>query len=208
MKDLIVLVADKDMSFTLQGLLSRPDAFGTRKFNFDIYIHPQRDPGVYLRSHQFLREFLNRYQCALVMFDREGCGQERSAVLEIETTVKKNLERNGWTNRCEVIVLNPELEIWAWIFSPQLATNIGWNDTEELKQFLINQKFLLPDQQKPNRPKEAFLKALRIKRIQKSSAIYKQIAESIDFNPCIDPAFSKLKNTLLRWFPVKESKNE
>lgn len=41
-KDLIVLVADKDMEHALKGLLARPAALGIRSVNADILVHPHQ----------------------------------------------------------------------------------------------------------------------------------------------------------------------
>ncbi len=50
-KDLILLVADKNMDASLKGLLSRFHALGHRQVTFDLYVHPDRDPGCLLRGH-------------------------------------------------------------------------------------------------------------------------------------------------------------
>jgi hypothetical protein len=45
-KDLVVLAADKNTEFTVRGLLdSRTAALGIRRVVFDVYPHPERDPG-------------------------------------------------------------------------------------------------------------------------------------------------------------------
>lgn len=76
-QDLIVLVADKNMEFSGRGLMSRPEAFGIRPLSYDVFVHPERDPGCLLRGHDFLRTFVSRYTRAIVMLDRHGCGQEQ-----------------------------------------------------------------------------------------------------------------------------------
>ena len=45
-KDLVVLVADKDMEHALKGLLGRPRALGIREIEADIRVHPRHDPCV------------------------------------------------------------------------------------------------------------------------------------------------------------------
>jgi len=78
MKDLIILVADLDTENVLLGLLPRLEhVYGTRKFTFDIKRHPYRDPGCFTGSTDFLRPFSIQYRHALVVFDREGSGQEK-----------------------------------------------------------------------------------------------------------------------------------
>jgi len=99
MKDLIILVADKNTQFTIEGLLSRYHAFSIRPLsteNFDIYVHPLRDPGVFKEAAAFLRPFHTQYQYALVFLDREGSGQENQSAQAITGAIKNNLEANGW----------------------------------------------------------------------------------------------------------------
>lgn len=202
-KELVILVADKNTQFAIEGLLIRHQAFQMRiltKENFDIYVHPLRDPGVFNEAASFLRPYQNQYQYALVFLDREGSGQENKTASEIAEHIKSNLERNGWTNRAEVIVFDPELEIWAWARSPHLATHTGWTNLRSLINFLRNHELWEANTSKPNRPKEAFEALLREKRIQRSSAIYKKIAADVSFRDCAEPAFIKFKNVLQEWF--------
>lgn len=203
MKELIILVADKNMQFAMEGLLTRHQAFRIRRLtrgDFDIYVHPLRDPGVFKEVAAFLRPYQRQYQYALVLLDREGSGQETRTASEIENEIKTNLERNGWPNRAEVIVLDPELEIWAWANSPHLAAHTGWADMRSLMNFARNQGIWEANMSKPSRPKEALEALLREKRIQRSSAIYKKIATDVSFCDCTDPAFLKIKTVLREWF--------
>ena len=75
--DLFVLAADLDMSSALEGLLSRSGDLGIRDVTFDICRHPDRDSGCRTGSVEFLRPHLERYDRALIVFDRHGCGDSR-----------------------------------------------------------------------------------------------------------------------------------
>lgn len=204
-KDLVIVVPDKNAQFVINGLLPRCDAFQIDPVEFDIYIHPERDPGVYHKAANLLLPLQNLYKYAIVFLDYEGSGQENKTVEQIGEKIKSNLERNGWQGRCDVIVFNPELEIWAWTHSPHLANNLGWQGIADLKTFLHQQGFWQQDSPKPDRPKEAIESALRVKRIQRSSAIYKKIATQVSFKKCTDPSFIKFKHTLFKWFAAGES---
>ncbi len=46
MKDLILVVADKNMHFALRGALNRPEALGIRPITVEFLVHPGRDGGV------------------------------------------------------------------------------------------------------------------------------------------------------------------
>jgi len=199
-KDLVVLVPDKDTKFALEGILRRHYALHIRSIEYDIFVHPQHDPGVYKKAVDFLRPFLNLYRYALVLFDREGSGQEGKLASQISDDLKNQLERNGWLKRTEVIVFDPELEIWAWVNSAQVAQTLGWNDYSQLKNYLVQQGLWQKDTPKPQRPKEAFELALKSKRIPRSSSIYKAIADQVSFSGCIETSFEKFRTILMKWF--------
>ena len=44
-KELVVLAADKDLQFALEGLLARSEALGIRPIEKDIFVEPEHDPG-------------------------------------------------------------------------------------------------------------------------------------------------------------------
>ncbi len=202
---MIVLVADQDMLFSVRGLLLRCASFGVRHVSFDIYPHPEHDPACLLQSHNFLRSFSNSHTHALVMFDREGCGKEDLARQELETRVEKLPAQNGWDDRAAAIVLDPELEIWVWTNSPQLEIILGWQGRQPtLRSWLINQGFSNDLLAKPNQPKEALKKALRLRDKKPSSSIFRQLAESLSLDTCTDLAFAKFRETLKRWFPLED----
>ncbi len=200
MKDLVILVPGKNEQFTLFGLLGRPRSLGIRQIEFDIFVHPNRDPGIFNQSSEFLRPFIKEYAYGLVFLDREGSGQEHPSAMEIEDKIENNLRIAGWEDRAKAIAFDPELEIWAWARSNLMAQILGWSSYESLLNFLKTNHFFSPHSEKPERPKEAFEKALREKRIQRSSSIYRKIALEISFQNCRDRAFGKFRATLLEWF--------
>ncbi|CUU34601.1 MAG: hypothetical protein K6U12_08260 [Armatimonadetes bacterium] len=170
-KDLVILVADRDMEQTLLGLLSRPKALAIREISFDIFIHPEHDPGVFLQGADFLRSLADQYCFALAMLDREGCGQERRSPEELENDLQARLESAGWEGRCAVVVLNPELEAWVFSSSTHVAEVIASGDTE-----LYERKVSATPKNslgKPERPKELMESLLREKRIPRSSSLYR-----------------------------------
>jgi len=195
-----VLVADKNTQFVIEGLLSRREALAIRPFHYDIYVHPHHDPGVYHQAPSFLEVFQNQYQFALVLLDKEGSGQEHQSVSNLAADLKARIEQAGWVGRVEVIVLEPELEVWAWVNSPHLARELGWRDLQELHAFVRSRGFWSEHAAKPERPKEAVETALRHKNIQRSSAIYKKIAERASFRSCRDKSFERFQTTLRNWF--------
>ncbi len=203
MKDLVILVPDKNTQFVLNGLLPRHQALQIRPLEYDIFIHPQRDPGVYRYASTFFRQFFRQYDYALVFIDREGCGQEDKTASEIRENIQSDLNRNGWQDRCDVVVFDPELEIWAWVDSPHLAHFLGWENLTTLHEFIKQEGFWIENDPKPNRPKESIETALREKEIQRSSAIYRNIASNASFSDCEDSSFLHFKSVLTQWFPER-----
>lgn len=202
-KDLVLLAADKDMEFTLRGLLARPQSVGMRGISFEVFVHPHRDPGCRSKSHELLRSQQNRFHRALVIFDREGCGSDAPRE-ELETAVENALASSGWTDRSAAVAINPELEAWVWSDSPQVDVVLGWaGKSPDLRTWLRHQGWLDQDALKPQRPKEAMLAALRRVNKSVSAAIFEQLALKVSFARCIDPAFDKLLSNLRAWFPQK-----
>lgn len=202
--DLIVLVADKNTQFTLKGLFKRYPSLGIRDISMaaeQIFVHPLRDPGCYSQCVDFLRPYIRDYNFALVLFDHDGSGQESKSREELESELEQKLSISGWENRAAVVVLEPELEIWVWNDSPHIERILDWEGrTPNLKDWLISEGFLQPEQIKPTCPKEALEEALRISRKPRSSSIYEQIASQISFSRCQDSSFLKLKEVLQNWF--------
>lgn len=200
--DLVVLLADKDMEVTVSGLLARSQALAIRTISVDIYRHPQRDPGCRLRSADFLRSFSRQYRYALVMFDREGCGGGEATRQELESAVEERLRVTGWQDRASAIVIDPELENWVWSDSPEVTRVLGWETaTPSLMRWLENEGFAQRGDTKPRQPKEAMERALRYARKPRSASLFFELASRVSVQRCADPAFTKFKLTMQKWFP-------
>ena len=202
--NLIVLVADRNTQFLMQGLFARHQSFGIKdisKSSDHIFVHIQRDAGCYNQCAEFLRPFHKDYNYALVIFDHEGSGKEEMTRTEIETELETKLSLSGWENRAKVIVLEPEIESWVWSDSPHVERILDWEGKNpSLKDWLNAKNFLLPNELKPSRPKEAVEEALREVRKPRSSSIYLELAQNVSFRNCVDESFLKLKQSLQEWF--------
>lgn len=132
MKDLIVLVADKNMESAISGMLGRPQELGIRPISYDLFVHPRRDPGCRKEAHDFLRPFHRGYGFALVMFDHKGCGRERDQANDVAESVKRNLRRSGWLDRADAVVIAPELEAWVWAPSTECRDLPGMGRKESV----------------------------------------------------------------------------
>lgn len=202
MKDLLILIPDLDYESALSGLFTRFPALGLRSFTYDTLINTERDPGCRCKSPEVLRPYVNLFSYALVLFDFEGCGAEHFGKAELETSIERELARNGWGNRSAVIVVDPEIEAWVWSDSPHVPEILNWQGhQQDLRTWLRDETEFWPDDTpKPRRPKEAMLEILRVASIPKSSSIFRAIGERVSVNRCVDPAFNKLKEILSDWF--------
>jgi hypothetical protein len=200
-RDLIALVADKNMEAALGALLGRNQALGTRQIQAEIYVHPGRDPGCLRRAHDFLSAQNSSFQHALVLLDRQGCGSEDDAPA-LEAEIEDRL-RSAWTDRARAIVIDPELEVWVWSDSPHVDEALGWaGRLPGLRDWLVNEHHLPQDALKPTDPKAAMEGALSAAGIPRSSAIYARLAKTVSLRRCQDRAFLRLRQTLADWFPA------
>lgn len=201
-RDLVVLVADKDMEQAMRELLKRPEALRIAAASHAIYTHPMRDNGCRTASHDLLRPLTSQFRFAIVMFDREGSGGEATDREQLERAVEGQLERNGWAGRCSTLAIDPELEIWMWIDSSELDHVIGWAGRQPpLRDWLRSQGVVWNADGKPERPKEALRAALRHVKKQPSASLFGALASKAGLSRCTDPSFLKLKATLQHWFP-------
>ncbi len=198
--DLVVLVADTNMKEAMLGLLGRPSDFELKPLTAEVLVHPQRDPGCRLHGHELLRTQQRNYRFALLILDHEGSGAEREPRASLETELEQKLAASGWSGRSGAIFIVPELETWVWSDSPHVDRILGWaRRSPDLRTWLRSKGFVSSDNTKPNRPKEAVEQALWLARKPRSSAIYRELAEKVDFTGCQDSSFLKLCEMLRNW---------
>jgi hypothetical protein len=200
-----MLVPGKDERETFDTLLSlRTESLGIRKTNHEILVHPRRDPGCLHGAPDVLQPYQNRAHHALVVLDHEGSGQENLPADEVAADLKGRMERSGWSTRVEVLVLQPELEMWVWSDSPHIDSVMGWEGKNpSLRKWLLDNGSWPAGSAKPNRPKECFQSALRTTRIIRSSSLYRQLAASVGLERCQDPGFLTFRRIVQAWFPKK-----
>ncbi len=203
MKDLIVLAADKNIEYAVRGLLERSADLGIHPPESEVIVHPRRDPGCFNEAPDFLRPWTRQFRHTLVLFDYAGCGCEHR--LEADTVADDllgRLARNGWDNRGEVVVLNPELEAWVWSSRPYVDVCLGWAGRQPpLREWLAQSGFWPPNAPKPPDPKGAMEAALRQVRKPRSSAIYLNLARQATLGGHTERGFVRFAQALQRWFP-------
>jgi len=196
------------MEAVIAGLLERPQALNIHPVTFDIFVHPRRDPGCLTGASDFLQPFSGVYHYALVLFDHQGCGRERSAPEVLADEVTARLDGVGWRNRAGAVVLAPELEVWAWTGSSHVARCLGWADRKpSLREWLAEAGYWQYEDPKPPQPKPALEAALRQVRKPRSSAIYGDLARSVSLKDRTEPAFLRLIATLQKWFGEPATRN-
>jgi hypothetical protein len=201
MQDLVVLVADKNMQFALQGALGRPQALGVRPFTYEFRSHMGRDGGVRTTGADVLAREETRFRHALMLLDFEGCGQEDDAPLVLEAQLDQQL-KSVWDTNAKAIVISPEVDIWLWGNDNVLRDALHWPQDGSIRDWLRGKGFEFNADDKPVRPKEA-LDAMRpVHKQARSSAMYEKVTKRISLQNCTDAAFVRLRTQLQTWFPV------
>jgi len=139
-----------------------------------------------------------------VIFDREGCGRA-SIRQDIEDEVRARVAGAGWDGRADVVVLDPELEIWAFSPSPHLEHCLGWpRNRGRVRHWLERHDQWPQDQPKPGAPRDALERILREVRRPRSSTLYQCLGSRVSLRHCTDLAFGKFLNCLREWFQDPE----
>jgi hypothetical protein len=200
MKDLVLLVADKNAQYALKGALQRPEAMGIRPIEFEFRVHPGRDGGARKSGPEVLALEHRRFQHGLLVLDFEGCGSDLPDAQRLEAQLDDRLQR-PWNGRAKAIVIEPELDVWVWGADNAVAEAIDWPAGKPIREWLRDHGFAVEASGKPQRPKEAMEAALRVPALPRSSALYQRIAGRISLRRCADQAFIRLRSQLVTWFP-------
>ena len=201
MKDLVILVPDKNIEFALRGALARPEALATCTLSYEFRSHMGRDGGARTTGVEVLALEIRRFTHALLVFDLEGCGAAIDQGAEdLESELNAKLQRL-WGAQARAIVIAPEVDIWIWGSDNALRQAFNWPLDMGIRDWLKTRGFAFDTHGKPERPEEA-LDAMRfIHRQPRSSALYEKIVGQISLRRCADPAFRRLNETLRMWFP-------
>ena len=200
MKDLVLLMADKNAQFALKGALGRPDALGIRPIEFEFRVHPGRDGGTRKSGPAVLALEQRRFKHALLVLDFEGCGTDLPNATALEAELDGRLSTH-WKAAAKSIVIEPELDVWVWGADNAVESVIEWPAGKSVREWLRERGFAFEANDKPTRPKEALEAAMRIPGLPRSSALYQTIAEKISLRRCTDEAFIRLRKQLVEWFP-------
>jgi len=207
-RDCVFLVADTNMETVFKAFLTDPafpDRLECAAFGFNpaqdlLKAAGRADPGVYAQAHEYLRSYSVTHRYAVVVLDAEWSGSPGAE--QIREKIQGDLCRSGWAEgQTETIVIEPELESWIWVESPQVGRALGWKDATGLREWLEAEGWWPAGADKPTRPKEAVEAVLEKTGKSRSSARYGKIVREASIKHCNDPAFRELKTVLQRWFP-------
>lgn len=213
-RDCLFFVADKAMANVIDGFMSRGQIEGRiacRGFRFDFdedIVEAARlgmghDGGVFKHCHRMLQEngYMDTHERLVVMLDQQFGGERPAA--EIRNEILEQLQSNGWGgDRADVVVIDPELEVWVWQDNPHVAAALGYSGNNSLREALRKTNEWPDGQHKPTQPKELFKDVCRRYRTPYNSSLYRDIVEQVSVKHCKDTAFQQLVATLQRWFPI------
>ena len=203
--DLFVLVADSQIQRTVETLLTyRRAALNIREISYEVQRHPRQDPGCRTQSVALVDTTRSSHDKAIVVFDFEGCGENRLDAHELEDRLEQELQGRGWEpDRVAYIVIDPELEVWAFGAAPgHLGRAVGWTGTGTIQEWLVSNGQWALECSKPQNPKAALESLLLRSQRTRSARVYEDLAQRVSLNRCQDRAFQKFRATLQRWFPA------
>ena len=154
MKDLALLVADKNMDFAMRGILTRNMSLGIRVISFETEIHPGRDGGVRTTGPETLALLKDQFYHGMIMLDWEGSGSDADRASILERELDSRLSRS-WGDRAKAIVIEPELDAWVWGADNAMGGVLGWSEALGIRRWLTARGYRFDREKKPLRPKEA-----------------------------------------------------
>jgi hypothetical protein len=200
MKDLALLVADKNMDFAMRGILGRPRSLRIRSVSYEIRQHVHRDGGVRTTGPETLALLRKQFHHGIVMLDWEGSGSKAESAIALEEELDQRLA-TSWGKRAKAVVIEPELDVWIWGTDNALRGVLEWPAAESIRGWLAERGYVLDASQKPVRPKEALDELMASLDQPRSSVLYEKVTGKISLAQCVDPAFKRLRSTLQSWFP-------
>jgi hypothetical protein len=211
-RSLVVLAADGTMEAVLREFFKKgiDRTLGCAAIDIDlrrdIFHSPlHTDGGLHKEAHKILQSRANEYEHALVVLDQHF-GGDRPAI-EVRDEILGNLRAFGWDERAEVVVIDPELEVWLWQDNPNVEKALRHpreKTSKSLREQLRDEKLWPDGQLKPDAPQATFDRVRQRNKAGARFGVYVQIAGSVSVKGCKDPSFLHFANTLRAWFPPTE----
>ena len=206
MKDLVCVLADKQIAATLEALLRRPRALGIRSVEAEILVHPHHDPGCYARPADLLRGYRHAAEHALIVLDHAWEGVPAASGVALEALIDEKLEEAGMADWAAPVVIEPELEAWVFSPSPHVPDVLGWKPSwSPIREALEERNLWAAADAKPTDPKAAIEYILGRTGKSRSASLFRRLARKVNTTDCRDRAFLRLKDLLQGWFPPASS---
>lgn len=209
MRPLVILTADGTMNAVFTAFFNRPgwhQTLGCHPFELRpeqdiLYVPGQTDGAIHNRAHEFLRPYLSTHDRALVVLDQQFGGERPAA--QVRDDIVERMNRNGWSPNNDVVVIDPELEVWLWQDKPQIARAVG-HTGQPLRAMLRESGEWPAHASKPTHPKDTLQQLIRTNRAGAPMAVYTRIVKAVGVKGCDDAAFHHFRDTLRGWFPAAE----
>ena len=202
MKDLVCVVADRQIAATLEELLLRRRALGIRPVEAEILVHPHHDPGCYARPADLQRGYRQAAEHALIVLDHAWDGVPPGSGAALEALIDEKLEDAGMADWAVPVVIEPELEAWVFSASPHVPDVLGWKPSRSpLREALEERNLWAAADAKPADPKEAIKYILRRTGKSRSASLFRRLTRRVNTAGCRDRAFLRLNDLLRGWFP-------
>jgi hypothetical protein len=210
-RDVVFLVADQAMEQMVRGF------FGKEKFHLSLRcgefdFDPSRDivrgmgdGWVHKYAGEALSQHRDTHRRVVVMLDSGLSWSPSPPDEQIEADIIAQIEPFWPPERHVAILIEPELDVWLWhrgAASLPHALGITSRLDKDLYEILRENGYWPDGARKPPDPKAAreFLQRPPY-RADKSSAVFRRVAERLSVRHCDDKAFLKLRDTLREWFP-------
>lgn len=216
MRDIVFLVADGEMRRTVEGFFENTAYYQRLQCNrfdfdpkYDVFDHPDKDPGVYTEAHKFLKLYIDTHRHAVVMLDFAFHDNlTTKSVDDIREDIKRNMLASGWNEeRIHIMVIDPELEVLMWQQDTRgIERIIAYPEQQgSLREWLRDRGLWPEDAPKPPDPKRA-IDTIRNQSWGKKKThtqIFKKVAGGVSFQNCQDQSFLGLWQQLQVWYPVQ-----
>jgi hypothetical protein len=202
MKDLVCVVADRQIAATLQELLLRRRGLAIRSVEAEILVHPHHDPGCYARPADLLRGYRSAAEHALIVLDHAWEGVPAASGVALEALIDEKLEEAGMSDWAVPVVIEPELEAWIFSASPHVPDVLGWKPSwPPIREALEERNLWVAADAKPIDPKAAIEYILGRTGKSRSASLFRRLARKVNTADCRDRAFLRLKDLLQAGFP-------
>ncbi len=205
-RDLVVLAADGTMVAVLRALFRRPldQMFACRAIEVDpqaeiLHDALYTDGGVHRYAHKLLAPYVDTHGHCLVVLDQQFGGERPAA--QVRREIIGNLETFGWRGRAEVVVIDPELEVWLWQDNPNVERAVRHRGPRNLRAQLRDEGAWPEGSPKPTDPKATLQRLIKQNKAGAVVVAYTLIAARVSTRQCRDAAFAHLRGALERWFP-------